>query len=632
MRDEVEAEAPLLLGTQDRVDAASSGTAGPVPGQAADDGALWAGFASARSATEFCESWLALQCGEIPGATAGLLLLAEGAGRFTPAAVWPDRSRDLAHLVETAQGALSRREGAIVQKPTGAQVAYPIEVGGQLQGLVIVEVRGQSGAALTRALRRLHWGVGWLETLFRRREAERDRAQIARTSLALDMLAAAAEHPHPQEAGLAVTTGLAARLGCSRVSMGVAKGRGIRLLAMSHQATFQKRAQIVDALENAMEEAFDQDATVAHPPTPGTRARIALAQADLARHAAAATVASVPLASAGRPVGVLTLEREAGPSFTDDELAQMGAIAVALGPLVEARAKAQRLLAGSLVDRTGAGIKALIGPRRPGLKLAAAAALAAIAVLVLATGPFRVSARAVIEGTVERAAAAPFDGFVAEAPVRAGDLVGEGQILARLDDRELALEAARWRAERDQQALKYQEAIGRQDRTQAQVIAAQQKQAEAELALVEDKIARAEIRAPFRGVVVSGDLTQSLGAPVEIGKVLFEVAPLDSFRVVLQVEERDIPYLRVGATGMLRLVGRASDRVPVTITKITPVTSTEDGANTFRVEADLTELPGWIRPGMQGLGKIEVDRRPLIWIWSRSLVDWARLALWKWWP
>ena len=40
----------------------------------------------------------------------------------------------------------------------------------------------------------------------------------------------------------------------------------------------------------------------------------------------------------------------------------------------------------------------------------------------------------------------------------------------------------------------------------------------------------------------------------------------------------------------------------------------------------------WLRPGMDGIGKIAVDRRKLIAIWSRDLIDWLRLKVWRWWP
>jgi hypothetical protein len=35
-----------------------------------------------------------------------------------------------------------------------------------------------------------------------------------------------------------------------------------------------------------------------------------------------------------------------------------------------------------------------------------------------------------------------------------------------------------------------------------------------------------------------------------------------------------------------------------------------------------------LHPGMEGVAKIEVGSRKLIWIWSRRLVDWLRLWTW----
>ena len=89
------------------------------------------------------------------------------------------------------------------------------------------------------------------------------------------------------------------------------------------------------------------------------------------------------------------------------------------------------------------------------------------------------------------------------------------------------------------------------------ILAAQIDQVEAMLTLVSDKLARATLVAPFDGVVVSGDLHQLLGTPVELGKVLFQIAPLDAYREILQVDERDIAYLQVGQAGRADTVGNA---------------------------------------------------------------------------
>ena len=68
------------------------------------------------------------------------------------------------------------------------------------------------------------------------------------------------------------------------------------------------------------------------------------------------------------------------------------------------------------------------------------------------------------------------------------------------------------------------------------------------------------------------------------------------------------------------------------LSKITPVTVAEEGRNTFRVEAQLSELGLQLRPGMEGVAKIEAGRRSIMWIWTHAVVDWLRLAAWKYLP
>jgi hypothetical protein len=69
-----------------------------------------------------------------------------------------------------------------------------------------------------------------------------------------------------------------------------------------------------------------------------------------------------------------------------------------------------------------------------------------------------------------------------------------------------------------------------------------------------------------------------------------------------------------------------------TVQQITPVSTTQEGRNFFRVEAHLEGLAERVRPGMEGVGKIVVGDRKLIWIWTHGMVDWLRLLAWKWLP
>ena len=132
--------------------------------------------------------------------------------------------------------------------------------------------------------------------------------------------------------------------------------------------------------------------------------------------------------------------------------------------------------------------------------------------------------------------------------------------------------------------------------------------------------------------MVSGDLSQLLGAPVEQGKVLFQIAPLDAYRVILEVDERDIAHVRIGQQGELALSGMPARPMHFALKQITPVSTAQEGRNYFRVEAQLDNASVHLRPGMEGVGKISAGERKLIWIWTHPLVDWLRMWAWKWLP
>jgi hypothetical protein len=68
------------------------------------------------------------------------------------------------------------------------------------------------------------------------------------------------------------------------------------------------------------------------------------------------------------------------------------------------------------------------------------------------------------------------------------------------------------------------------------------------------------------------------------------------------------------------------------VEQITPVSTSQDGRNFFRVEARLQRASDRVRPGMEGVGKVVSGERKLIWIWTHSLIDWLRLTAWKWLP
>jgi RND family efflux transporter MFP subunit len=401
--------------------------------------------------------------------------------------------------------------------------------------------------------------------------------------------------------------------------------------AISHTASFDRKTSLVRLIGEAMDEVIDLDAAVVHPPRDGDELG-GIAHAELAREFKDNAICSVPLRQDGHTFGVVTLERSGGEPFDAEAVEVCKTAGMLLGPILALKREAERGVLARARDSAGWWAAALFGPRHPGAKLLAVVGIAVIAVCSFATATYRVSAKTVIEGAVQRAAVAPFDGYVAHSMVRAGDAVKQGDILCRLDDKDLKLERTRLNSEREQLVAKRRQAMASEDRAAMAVTAAQIEQSEAQLALVEDKLARATLVAPFDGVVVSGDLSQLLGTPVEQGKMLFQIAPLDAYRVILEVDEADIDQVQGGQEGELALSGNPGHPMRISVKQVTPVSTQQEGHNFFRVEARLDSPSAQLRPGMEGVGKVTVGSRKLIWIWTHGLVDWMRLWAWKWIP
>lgn len=611
----------------------------------------WSSLGKFENQEAVCRAWLAILCSKTPGVTMGLARL-QGIDASTVTLVsWPEANLevgdlgaicDLAFHERRTSVSLGRTGGGKTQpQPVGLLVAVPLCVGSDspcgVVGVALSTVHGAASVAPETVAQQLRWGSGWLEALPWVREAREKSVLCDRAAVSLDILAIAGEHKTLKASAIALVNELMVRLRCDRVCMGFANRRGdIRLSAMSQSISFRRQTPIVEAIENAMQEALDQGTAIVVPAANPEDRAISFFHREFLKFAgtAVSSVASVVLfAGAGGSLGVITLERHRGIPFDASDLQLVEAIGRLIGPYMALHLRSNKIIAGRILDVLGDGLLALFGARHPALKLASLSFLLLATILCLAQGTHRVTAKAVLEGEVQQAAVAPFDGFIRKAPLRAGDVVHKGDLLAALDDRDLVLDRARWRAELEKLTQKERDALAKHDRPAIVMLNAQIGQAEAQLALAEEKLLRSRLLAPFDGIIVSGDLSQMLGSPVERGKVLFEIAPLNAYRLIVHVDERDIRYVVNDQHGSVALTGRPESNLSLAISKMTPVATPEEGRNTFRVEASIVEgTDTSLRPGMEGVAKIETGTRPLIWIWAHALLDWLRLTAWKYLP
>jgi hypothetical protein len=445
------------------------------------------------------------------------------------------------------------------------------------------------------------------------------RAEASDAGTLLHLQAVLLGQPDLSRSAAAFASELSAALAADRVSVGILARGHIEVVAMSHDAELNRRGELVRAVTGAMEEAVNQGDTVTFPTESTDRPRITLAHAELARYAGTA-ILTVPLISAGRSIGALTIERRLTP-LSRAELALCEHIACLVSPLVGLQQRAERGWWSRAAD-------ALRGGRRRS-RWAVPAVVIAAAALAWVPVPHRVGAPARIEGAVQRIVAAPADGFLKAIHVRPGDEVRTGEVLVELADRELTLEQRKWESAVAQHENSYGAALARGDRAEFAISHARAAEAEAALRLVQQHLARTHLGAPIDGIVIKGDLSQALGAPVQRGEALLTIAPRDRYRVIIEVDESDIAAVRPGQQGRLALAATPSETLPITVARVTPVAAARDGRNTFEVEALLRAGEGPLRPGLQGIAKIEAGRRALGWVWTHRLTDWLRLTLWS---
>ena len=599
------------------------------------ESAAWARLAHAADSSSFASNWLDIQCRGFDGVIRGAVILrASEMAAFAPVAIWPEGIEGSPRLAAAVERALQQRRVVVdgVQRVARRQdpvfIAHPILVDDELFGAAALEVEGRSEGALRELVQRLGWGIGWLEALARRKTF----TSKARLVTVLELIATSLQHERFQSAATAVVTELATSFACERVSIGFMKGRHIQVRALSHSAVFAKKTNLIRAIEGAMDEAADQLATVIFPSRKDGPFQVTRAHAELLQQQGTGAVCTIPLTAGASVLGALVLELPTGSEFDARTVELCEHAALLVGPVLDVKRKEDRWLAQKALDSMATQFRHLVGPRHFALKLSVLFAALAIVFFAIVDGDYMITADANLEGTVQRAVTAAMQGYIIEARARAGDIVRKGDLLAAMDDRDLRLERQKVLSQGGQQESERRQAIAEGNRARAGILEAQTGQVRAQLALIDEQLARTRLLAPFDAVIVKGDLSQSLGAAVERGNALFELAPLDSYRVIMKVDDRDISAVAVGQTGRLALTSMPNEEFALVVDKITPVSVVEEGRNFFRVEAVVKGAIEKLRPGMEGVGKIMVDRRNLFWIWTHKLVHWTRMWVWSWWP
>ncbi|WP_374582395.1 efflux RND transporter periplasmic adaptor subunit [Pseudoduganella sp.] len=266
-------------------------------------------------------------------------------------------------------------------------------------------------------------------------------------------------------------------------------------------------------------------------------------------------------------------------------------------------------------------------PVRPSLRWRLALAVALLAGLAALAwwqwGPIPVTLAAIergpavdaiyATGTVEPTVMLPLaprvGGRLAERTVDEGAHVRKGQLLARLDDADLAGSVDEQRARVDYSRNQHARAAtlaergflssGEADRTKAELLAA-----EAALRRVRAQRDYMALLAPADGTIIRRD--GEVGQYISPGQAIFVLACCAPLRVTAEIDEEDISRVRVGQAVVLKADALPGQVFDGSVAEITP--KGDPVARTYRVRIALA-APGALQTGMTVDANLVVARR-----------------------
>lgn len=593
------------------------------------------------SSSAAIQGWLGLQMQSLGNCPNALLVTLAADVEPQLAACWPAEQPvppDFTPAIHRLAAALAAKQRLQMEKLSEEQllVGLPVIVAGELRGAFICCLPIQDKAQLPVLVKKMQAGLVWLQ-LIELAQSETRESLSATTKVADDghLLASLKQlmsEESLRESAISLVNQVATQLRATRVSLGLQR-QELQLEAVSFSASYDARTTPMQAILKAMGEAMGQARNLSCSANGHQAQGVHLCHQQLLQDNRLQLVTTLILANGNsnqKPlsvIGALTIEHSEPVQLRDEQWQFVTRLLDLVAPLLQLKMAAEAGLMQQARTRGRHWLGARLGEQQLGRKLILGA-IALFFITLFVPVHYEVHSEAVLQGAYKNVVVAPQDGYLAAINRRPGDAVKQGDLLAQLKDDDLYLERRKLASQQQQYQQEYDNALANANRVQAAIASAQVEQASAQLQLIEQELGRTQLLAPVAGIVVSDDISQSLGAPVKQGQVLFEIAAATDFIVQIFVDEREITSIALGQTGHLKLASLPGEQFSFKVSAITPVSQVREGRNYFRVEAKLDEESQLLRPGMTGSARVLGERHMLGWIWFHDVWHWLRIAFW----
>jgi hypothetical protein len=444
-------------------------------------------------------------------------------------------------------------------------------------------------------------------------------------------IAQAAGFESPEQLAFSLTNSLRNRLGCEQVALAAVRSRRCRLLSISGLDEIKTRSPGVKLIHAAMEECVDL----------GRKAGCQASDHDgegpidtpiihrqWHQSARGAAVLSVPFLDSDGHGAVLSLRRSALDPFHREEIDRIEASIKPFVPAFGLIREAKRGLLAHASDSARGTLNRLVRPGHAGTKLMILAVGVFSAWAAFGMIGFHLTLPCKVALGHARQVAAPFDAVIAKVYVRPGDFVAAGQVLCTLDTRDLELEKRELSAQLEIHQRERLKALADGPPIEARLAEASIRGIQAKLEVVERRIAQTSLRSPIDGLIVQGELESRVTGVVQHGEPLFQIADPSEWMLELEAPEWAVPEISQGLIGRFACHARPEQSSHMVVGRCRPISEVRDGQNIYVVEAGFGSAASWIRPGMEGVARVDLGKRRVWWVATFRVIDYLRLHFW----
>lgn len=402
-------------------------------------------------------------------------------------------------------------------------------------------------------------------------------------------------------------------LSVDRVLVGRCSDRSVecKLTAVSGVLSFHPRGELAVAAQAVLQECIARGEAVCWPTTDVARSGGLLAHQQFSQTADVSAIFSAPLRDVnGQLRGAWMVIGDARRVHSQNVIRFLQTAGTPVASALKLVSRAQK-------GRIHQAVEAMQQWACEKRGRAIMTSLALFALLLCIPVHYHAKCDCTVEPVMRRFVAAPFNAPLEKAFVEPGDLVEKGQLLARIDGRELRMELSGTRADLHRATKQRAGHLALHDSGESEIARHEVDRLRMRTDLLEHRRQNVDICSPISGVVVSGDLEDVEGMPLEKGQTLFEISPLDEMIVEVSIAEDDYAYVRAGMPVSLRLDAFPLRKFNGSIQRVHPRAELRDESNVFVAEVFLQDAGVGFRPGMRGTAKIKADRAPLGWNWFR---------------